>query len=327
MARVNELKEKYPQLNISFFDIMTRLDISKSNKYLPLICKIFSKRFDVGHQYGVNLEESVKDLNSRLTSLGINLDDLSQNQIYVMTHMMDYFQTDSLNSINQFMEYMERGLIENKDVLKYEDLESIRGAIALASMKEWTKDLEGEVIKEYEDEKWLMVRPLTFASSAKYGATTRWCTTYSKEKQYFEKYWRRGILVYFLNKITGYKFAGYKSLDGENELSFWNADDNRTDYLLLDVDDYVFPIVKKIFSSTETNKNLCSSEIQEQVHGECIQEYPKMEVVVNDEEYPRAVIAQTVPTLVEEYRYYDRAVRELYSTETEVPVYEQPDIA
>lgn len=256
MSRIKELKEKYPHLNLSFFDIMTRLDFSKSNKYLPLICKIFSKRFDINHQYGNHPESHVQEFNSRLTSSGIDTKNLTPNEIYTLTHMVDYFTNDTLDSITQFMNYMERGLIENKDVLKYEDLDSIRGAIALAAMKEWTKDLEGEIIKEFEDDKWVILRPLTFAASAKYGSTTRWCTTYSREKQYFEKYWRRGVLVYFINKVSGYKFAGYKSLDGDNELSFWNAEDQRVDYLLLNVDDYLFPIVKKIFSSTDTNKNL-----------------------------------------------------------------------
>jgi len=318
MSRIKELKEKYPHLNVSFFDIMTRLDISKSNKYLPLICKIFSKRFDVIQQHGLESENSTRELNQRLSSLGINVTDLTPNQIYVITHLIDYFNNDSLNSITQFMELMEKGLIEQNDVSKYEDLDSLRGAITLAAMKEWRKDLEGEVIKEYEDDKWVVLRPLTFAASAKYGATTRWCTTYSKEKQYFEKYWRKGILVYFINKISGYKFAGYKALDGENELSFWNQEDQRVDYLLLDVDDYLFPITRKIFSSQETNKNLCSPEIQDQVHNECL----NLEEKLHSLEEP-------VPVLNEAVTEYNNVIRNMWvSTETEPStVYDEPNIA
>jgi hypothetical protein len=176
------------------------------------------------------------------------------------------------------MEYMDKGQIENTDVTSYKDIESIRGAITLASMKELTKDLEGQVIKEFEDERWVILRPLTFSASAKYGSSTRWCTTYQREKNYFEKYWRKGILVYFINKKTGYKFAGYKGLSGDDEFSFWNSEDNRVDYLDVDADDYLFPIVRRIFKSTSTNKNLCSNEIQEQVHKECIEAYEKMRI-------------------------------------------------
>jgi hypothetical protein len=85
-------------------------------------------------------------------------------------------------------------------------------------------------------------------------------------------------LVYFINKKTGYKFAGYKGLDGDSEFSFWNAEDSRTDYLEVEADDYLFPIVRKIFKSEQTNKNLCSDEIQEQVHMECLRPYERMRV-------------------------------------------------
>ena len=65
-------------------------------------------------------------------------------------------------------------------------MDEIRGAINLASMKEFNKELEKQIIREYEDDEWLILRPLTFEASLKYGSATKWCTTYSKEKQYFE---------------------------------------------------------------------------------------------------------------------------------------------
>jgi hypothetical protein len=151
-------------------------------------------------------------------------------------------------------------------------------------MNENIKELEGQVIKEFEDEKWVAVRPLTFSASSKYGSSTRWCTTYQREKNYFEKYWRKGILVYFINKQTGYKFAGYKGLDGDSEFSFWNAEDSRIDYLDVNADDYLFPIVRRIFKSEMTNKNLSSDEIQEQVHSECILSYEKMRIQFRGDE-------------------------------------------
>jgi hypothetical protein len=219
-----------------------------------------------------------------LINKGISTDGLNDGEMYYMAnYFAEHFSTDTYSTLKEFMDYMDKGHIENKDVSTYKDLEDIRGAVTLASMKELTKDLEGQVIKEYEDEKWVVVRPLTFSASAKYGASTRWCTTYQKEKNYFEKYWRRGILVYFINKQTGYKFAGYKGIDGDSEFSFWNAEDNRTDYLEVEADDYLFPIVRKIFKSEQTNKNLCSDEIQEQVHTECLTGYEKMRLeFVND---------------------------------------------
>jgi hypothetical protein len=209
------------------------------------------------------------EIHENLLSRGIATDGLTENELYYLHYITDYFNNDNYFTVKDFMRYMEKNQIENKDVTSYSTIDDLRAAITLASIKELTKELEGQVVKEYEDDKWLVVRPLTFQSSSKYGATTRWCTTYQKEKQYFEKYWQYGILVYFINKVTGYKFAGYKSLRDGDELSFWNAEDRRIDYLDVDADDYLFPIVRRILSSNKTNKELCSTEIQNQVMSEC----------------------------------------------------------
>ena len=162
-------------------------------------------------------------------------------------------------------------------------MDDLRGAITLAVMKEMDKELENQVIKEFEDDTWVVVRPLTFQASAKYGASTRWCTTYQKEKNYFEKYWRQGILVYFINKKTGYKFGCFRSLIEKNDISFWNAEDQRVDFLTLDIDNYLYPVIKNILKSEKSNKNLCSDEIQQQVHKECIDPYELKEI------YPMAI--------------------------------------
>ena len=278
MSRLDELKKQYPELNITVFDMMTRLDTSKSYKYLPLMCKIIGKRYKPSELYQkADLAQLMLEIQSGLMNKGISTNDLTNNQMYyLLNYVSEHIPIDTFQTLNLFMEYMDKGQIENTDVTSYKDLEDVRGAVTLASMKELTKDLEGQVIKEFEDDKWVVVRPLTFSASAKYGASTRWCTTYQKEKNYFEKYWRKGILVYFINKQTGYKFAGFKGLDGDNEFSFWNSEDNRVDYLDVDADDYLFPIVRKIFKSEHTNKNLCSNDIQEQVHNECLTSYEKM---------------------------------------------------
>jgi len=280
MSRIDELKKQYPELNLTIFDVMSRLDTTKTYKYLPLLCKIFGKRFnpkDVWHKD--DYLNGMSDVQTNLINKGISTDNLTDSQMFFMAnYLADHFTSETYYTLQEFMKYMDKGLIDNNDVTSYKDIDDVRGAVTLASMKEYNKDLEGQVIKEFEDEKWLAVRPLTFSASAKYGASTRWCTTYQREKNYFEKYWRRGILVYFINKQSGYKFAGYKGLEGDNEFSFWNAEDSRIDYLDVNADDYLFPVVRKIFKSEYTNKNLSSNDIQEQVHNECLSAHEKMRV-------------------------------------------------
>lgn len=275
MSRLDELKKQYPELNVTLFDIMRKLDTSKSYKYLPLLCKIFGKRFNFEKEYPDSFANTKLDVQATLINKGISTNNLSDNELYVYHTFADFFPSETFYTFKEFIHYMEKNQIENNDVTSYSTIDELRGAITLASIKEWNKELESQIIKEYEDETWICVRPLTFSASAKYGAGTRWCTTYQKEKVYFEKYWRNGVLVYFINKKTGYKFAGFRELSNK-EMSFWNSADNRVDYLDLEIDDYMFSHVKKIFSSELSNKNLSSDEIQEQVHSECIDEYPKV---------------------------------------------------
>jgi hypothetical protein len=325
MSRLDELKKQYPELNISFFDIMVKMDTTKSHKYVALMCKIFGKRFDMkSNCHKDDLLTFTFDIQSRLIDKGISTENLTDNQMmFISTLLTDYYNNDTTHTLVNFMDYMDRGLIEKNDVSEYKNIDDLRAAITLASMKEFTKDLETQIIREYEDETWLAVRPLTFSASAKYGASTRWCTTYQKEKNYFERYWRRGILVYFINKKTGYKFAGYKGLNEETEFSFWTAEDNRIDYLEIEVDDYLFPVVRKIFKSEYTNKNLCSEEIQEQVHMECIAYYDKMRIepvaVSSEYDLPEAPVEPTA----ELPRNYQREINRLRELLNDVDMTEE----
>lgn len=269
MSRIIELKKQYPELSLTMFDLFERIDTTKTYKYFPLMCKLFTSRW--------KLEPIEKDFSSemknRLESKGIKITDEKDSLVHAMLRLADNYPDDMFLTTKEFIERMENNKIQNKDLSTYNSLENLRTAITLSSIKEIERGLEKQVIKEFEDDTWLVVRPLTFQASSKYGANTRWCTTYSREKEYFAKYWRRGILVYFINKQTGFKFAGYKSLIGEPELSFWDPTDQRVDYLQLDVDDYLFSITKKIFSSLETNRDLCDLETAVQVEKECTREF------------------------------------------------------
>lgn len=276
MSRLDELKKQYPELNFSVIDLLRRIDKSKSYKYLPLLCKLFSKRY----RYE-NISEDEKfvienDMYEWAERLDIDKSDLTQKEYLSLRSLSDWWGDEFFKTISDFMRVMDKNLLENNDVTSYNTIDDLRAGVTLASIKEYTKILENEVHKEYEDSTWLMVRPLTFLSSIKYGANTKWCTTYTREKQYFEKYWRNGILVYFINKKNGYKFAGFKALNGEREFSFWNAEDHRVDFLDTEVDDYLFKIVKDIFKSNKTNKELSSDEIQDQVHQECLSPFGKI---------------------------------------------------
>lgn len=272
MSRIVELKKQYPELSLTMFDLFERIDTTKTYKYFPLMCKLFSSRWKF-ETLDSNRGDFISEIKNRLESKGIKITNEKDTLVHAIFNLTDHYSDDMFLTTKEFIERMENNKIQNKDLSTYNSLENLRTAITLSSIKEIERGLEKQVIKEFEDDTWLVVRPLTFQASSKYGANTRWCTTYSKEKEYFAKYWRRGILVYFINKLNGFKFAGYKSLIGEPELSFWDPTDQRVDYLQLDVDDYLFSITKKIFSSTESNRDLCDLETSIQVEKECTREF------------------------------------------------------
>lgn len=271
MSRFDELKKQYPELNMTLLDVLKNFDSSGTYKYLPLFCKIFGKAFNPKSQY-IDQEDYrryLNDISEYLDKIKYPADKLTDNQKFFIRTFLNYFPDDYFDLIKLFIEYTEKNIIDNKDVTSYNDIEDIRKSVSLASLKTADKTMKLQVIREYEDDTWIAVRPLTFQSSVKYGASTRWCTTSEKERHHFERYWRKGILVYFINKKTGFKFAGYKSLDG-SEFSFWNSEDSRVEIFSLDVEDYLYSIIKNIFKSTESNKNLCSAELQQKVHEDCI---------------------------------------------------------
>jgi hypothetical protein len=270
MSKLDSIKQQYPELNISIVDVLARLDSSKTYKYLPMFCKIMR-----GHRNNQKWnEEERKGIEDHLKSKNINVtteESMDWKFILALCSVSDSVPRDLFDGSKEFIEYMERGLIENKDVLTYTSIEDMRGALALASLKAQSKELEKQVVKVHEDDEWLVVRPLTFEASAKYGAGTKWCTTYQTEKQYFARYWRRGILAYFINKKNGNKWGMFKNIDSsyEDELSWWNVADKRVDFLEINFNEKMYGVVRKLLQSKDANKYLCDEDLQYRVLVEC----------------------------------------------------------
>ena len=278
MSKINELKKQYPELNITIIDMLSKVDNTKSHKYLPLLCKLFRYRFNIEENFRGNsrdIKSEMKYIKSRLSEI-FDVETLTDNELFVMEQLVGFYNTQDFVTIKNFKDYNERNLISNNDVTSYKTLDEVSQAVSLAEIRSMEKEMENQVIKEFEDDTWLLVRPLTFSSSLRYGSSTKWCTTYKQEKQYFERYWKRGILVYCINKITGYKFAIFKSLDSEKELSFWNAADRRIDFLELEIEDYMYPIIKDLLKSNSSNRDLCDTKTELSVIMECSNQINKL---------------------------------------------------
>jgi len=271
MSRIETLKKQFPHLDISLLDVLSELDGTKSHKYLQLLCKVLSNSHNFEIKNTLDRNSFINEIDDKLSFFNIDIKE-PINLKYIKFRIIENFYNPSdLNTFTQFKEFNERGLIQNSDLTKYSTIDDLMGAVSLCEIKQIEKELENEVIKEFEDDKWLLVRPLSFQSSSRYGAATKWCTTFKREKDYFFKYFYKGTLVYFINKESGYKVALYGECSNEKliDISFWNQQDNRCDFFEVDIDEYLLPVIKRIISQNKTNSSFLSSDKLFKVAEEC----------------------------------------------------------
>jgi hypothetical protein len=267
MSKLNTLKTQNPDLNISLIDA---LGLVYKTKYVEMYLNIYKTK---------KAKKDDNDDEDNMTSFQIEMIDMGFNEKYVnelnkkLNHLQQHFVSElisemnyrDIRSFNKFIELNERGLIDNKDVTSYKSMEDVLSQISIAELKLIDKELEKLVLKLHEDEEWLIIKPLTYESSKKYGAGTRWCTAAESEDYQFYNYTSRGILIYTINKKTGYKVATFKNLDKEHsrELSFWDAEDNRVDSLELNLpDDVMDIIVTDLKNCQQSNYHLAPDEIK-----------------------------------------------------------------
>ena len=227
MSRIKDLRTN-EDYNLNIVSILEMFSPEGKSKYTETLLRLMKNT--------PNLKEHTKEIKLFLVDKfpfieKSKLDLMSDIQMMLLYKFIDgFFNTEDLQKYRKFCEYNERNLIEENDLTKYKSFEQLISAMSVAEMKSEEKELETQVIKIHEDAEWLLIRPLTFKSSCKYGANTKWCTTTEHNQEYYNKYAKRGVLVYCINKKTGYKVAAFYSLDkNEPEFSYWNQKDTRID--------------------------------------------------------------------------------------------------
>jgi hypothetical protein len=227
MSRIKDLRTN-EDYNLNIVSILEMFSPEGKSKYTETLLRMMKNT--------PNLKDHSKEIKLVLIDKfpfmeKSKLDLMSDVQLMLMYKFIDgFFNLEDLQKYRKFCEYNERNLIEENDLTKYKSFDQMIAAMGVAEMKSEEKELETQVIKIHEDGEWLLIRPLTFKSSCKYGANTKWCTTTEHNQEYYNKYAKRGVLVYCINKKTGYKVAAFYSLDkNEPEFSYWNQKDTRID--------------------------------------------------------------------------------------------------
>jgi antitoxin component YwqK of YwqJK toxin-antitoxin module len=83
--------------------------------------------------------------------------------------------------------------------------------------------------KIYENDEWVVVKPLTHNASCKYGAFTSWCVSVKSNESHFSRYSKNGILIYFINKKEQDKKYSYFFSLSDNHYKKLNGWYDKTD--------------------------------------------------------------------------------------------------
>jgi hypothetical protein len=192
------------------------------------------------------------------------LNSLTYMELSNIVHLIsNYFGYYNFRLIKEFIDLNEKKLIENNDLTAYKTFNELELQISLSNLKNIDKEMTKQVQKLYETDEWLLVKPLSYQASLKYGASTKWCTASKDNAEYYFRYSKRGILIYSINKKTGNKVAGFKSVDenSEPETSFWNITDQRIDSMDSGLPSDVLDIFRNEFSNTkQTNWDILTDE-------------------------------------------------------------------
>ena len=257
MATAKELKSN-PKFNINMFELFSLFCLGKKTKYTETLLRIMEKT----HNFDNHCDDIKDHLNKEFNIDKQELNNISKLQLVIFYRIIELmFNFEDIKTFQKFCEFNERGLIKYNDLSTYKSFDEINNAVSVAEITAQSKDLEKQVKLVYEDDEWLIIRPLTFNSSKKYGSNTKWCTTTESNPEYFTKYASRGVLIYSINKKTGYKVASFHSLDIDPEFSWWNQKDFRIDSLQTELPDKLLKLIyKESFDNPKTNRFLLSDE-------------------------------------------------------------------
>ena len=223
---IKHLIQENPNMDINLVRLISKLDPSKTNKLTPFMVKVFKKRM-VDFEKEISQEEGIYGL--RYEYVNSKMSDASGFEKLILTWVIDQFRAENIEILKEFSEVLDKGLVDQNDISKYENFEDITNQLSVARTKDLLKKSRKEISVVYEDDEIMMLKPLSFEASLKYGAGTKWCTAMKNEPEYFYRYSKNGILIYLINKETGRKFGCHSERFDNNRVQIFNEIDQVID--------------------------------------------------------------------------------------------------
>jgi hypothetical protein len=163
MAKIDELKLKYPKVTMIVAEKFKNGDTTPTKKYLEYMFKMWATRTERRFDITVTSDALIK----------------------------------KIKEFDTLLPY-----IENKDIYSYKTVKSLVDIIGAATVikedKEFVREDHVDVL--IENDEYILMKPKTFEGSLKYGANTKWCTASKQWKHHFINYTRDGYLYYLISK-------------------------------------------------------------------------------------------------------------------------------
>lgn len=264
MSRIKELKNNQSNsINLVTFIQSILPDDINEPKYIETLLRILKS--DKTHSSFYSDWASIKK------KYGFNdtTDELTLYMKYFFYVMALTIEDEPKEDFIEFCRDNERNLIEQNDLSRYNSFKDIKDEVRKSRTKKEESILFTQVHRIHDDEEWLIIRPLTFLSSRKYGSNTKWCTTEKDNPGYFKTRRDEGILIYCINKKTDVKVAfEYKKTlsltNGEKPiLKVWTAANNNVDSFETGLPADILSIIYLELKNPEfkTNKSFMDSEM------------------------------------------------------------------
>lgn len=178
MSKLDEIQSQY-YLSDKTRNTLEKSDVSGNNKYFEYMVKMWSKK-------------------------------PSGNSVTTLTKLIQ-----AVADFHKLLPYID---VENRDIYdsKFTNFNYLVSVVTEAELKRSEKlfDREKNCDILFESDNYLMLRPLTYEASIRYGANTKWCTSAKKSSGTFERYTKDGLLCYLINKKND-------KLDNYNKIAFY----------------------------------------------------------------------------------------------------------
>ncbi len=294
--------------NINIVEVISNVDPTPTNKFLPLLVKTYKSLDTKMKKYESEwlINNIVK--NSDYTYEYLNT--LSYTSLQIIWSVIDRLMSENVTFelLNDFNAHLEENRIEKNDISGYKNIDELKIELSKANTKKILKESRSHTHLVYEDDNWLLLKPLTLESSVKYGHMTKWCTT-MVSGNYFYRYSRNGVLIYSIDKVNDRKFAIHIPIDeGEEKITFriYDEMDNEIDSYFTGYPQKIMNIICDEFSNKQTNLMLVKEkypDIYQKFWVENVLSDDKIGYVVDQEpDVPnQEVIAEAL--YIDPYRY------------------------